>query len=133
MAAKTGSSLPPRRERAALLLASGHTQQQAAAEVGVSERTVREWLTDPRFVECVAALQAQLFSEAVGRLARVAGKAAQTLERLLDSANDNVSLGAAKAVLEVGPRLKEAVVLAQELAELKAAVEKQNQSQGANP
>jgi transposase-like protein len=125
--------LGAKQEAAALLLAGGYTHAEVAALCDCGERSVRRWLRLPAFVARVAALQSQLFGEAVGRLARVAGKAAQTLERLLDSANDNAALGAAKAVLEVGPRLKEAVVLAQELAELKAAVEKQNQSQGAKP
>jgi predicted transcriptional regulator len=37
------------RQRAAMLLADGSTQQEVAAETGVTDRTIRNWLNDERF------------------------------------------------------------------------------------
>jgi predicted transcriptional regulator len=37
------------RQRAAMLLADGNTQQEVAAETGVTDRTIRNWLNDERF------------------------------------------------------------------------------------
>ena len=36
---------------AALSLATGHTQAEAAEEAGVTDRTIRRWLNDPAFAE----------------------------------------------------------------------------------
>jgi hypothetical protein len=120
MAASDGSG-QGRREAIALLLALGRTQKQAAAEAKVSERSVYNWLAEEPFRRRVQELQSEVFAQTVGRLAGVGGKAADTLERLLDSHNESVALGAAKAVLECGPRLREAVVLEQRMKALEAA------------
>jgi predicted transcriptional regulator len=37
------------RSKAAVLLANGHTQQEVATECEVTDRTVRNWLTEPEF------------------------------------------------------------------------------------
>jgi predicted transcriptional regulator len=37
------------RSKAALALAEGCTQQETAKEVGVTDRTIRNWLTEPEF------------------------------------------------------------------------------------
>jgi Helix-turn-helix. len=37
------------RNKAAVMLAEGHTQDSVAAECGVSDRTIRNWLNDERF------------------------------------------------------------------------------------
>jgi hypothetical protein len=58
---------------------------------------------------------ARLFAEAVGRLASLAGKAVDTLGDLLASASDMVKLHAAKSVLELGPKLREAGEIAERL------------------
>jgi hypothetical protein len=128
--AATGGNREARREAVALLLACGRTQKQAAAETKVSERCIRNWLGEGPFRNRVQELQAELFAQAVGRLAGIGGKAVDTLERLLDSANDAVAVSAAKAVLEAGPRLREAVVWAREIEELKRQVAEVQRARG---
>lgn len=39
------------RTRAAIALAEGKTQKEAAAEVKVTDRTIRNWLSEPEFAE----------------------------------------------------------------------------------
>src|SRR5437899_1314872 len=90
-----------RREAVALALARGLEIKAAAQECRVGERTVHTWLVkDPTFKKRVQELREQMYREAVTRLSALAGKAAATLDRLLDSSNEPVALGAAKAVLE---------------------------------
>jgi hypothetical protein len=66
----------------------------------------------------VQQLRTELFGLAVGRLCELTGKAAGRLGELLDSQTETVALGAAKAILEAAPRLRESVDLAAQLAEL---------------
>jgi hypothetical protein len=42
-------SWTPARERAAIALAEGRTQKDAAAEAEVTDRTIRDWLRHPEF------------------------------------------------------------------------------------
>jgi hypothetical protein len=111
--------LSARKEAVALLLASGHTQKQAAAAAKVTDRAVRGWLEEDAFRARVAELQTRLFGEAVGRLASLATKAADALEKLLKSKNPLAVLSAAKTILEAGPKLRDAVALAREVEELR--------------
>lgn len=39
----------PKKEKAALLLAKGHTQQETAKQIEVTDRTIRRWLEDIDF------------------------------------------------------------------------------------
>ena len=82
-------------------------------------------LDDADFRRRVSEVRGQLFAVAMGKLAAVAGKAADTLENLLDDADrDATRLGAAKAILEIGQRLRESVELEQRIAALeRGAVE----------
>lgn len=97
-----------RQEAVALLLASGSSVRSAARRSRVGERTVHRWLDeDARFRGRVQELREQLFAQAVGVLTRLAGKAARRLNKLLDSPNEAIRLGACRTVLEAGPRLRE--------------------------
>jgi hypothetical protein len=118
----TSGNEPSRRGRdrrpAALALACGRTVKDAAAECGVSERSIRGWMRDARFTAYVRTLQAELFKQAVGRLAALSGLAADTLGDLMQSASVMARLGACRAVLEAGPRLLGVFELEQRVAEL---------------
>jgi hypothetical protein len=109
-----------RREAVALCLASGCTVRDAAREAGCGERTVHTWLTDPAFRNRVSQVRTELFGRAVGRLSRLAGRAADSLGELLEAQNESVRLQAAKTILEAGARLREALELAQRLDDVEA-------------
>jgi len=101
-----------------LELASGSTVREAAKRTGVGERTVYRRLDDAAFRRRVSEARGELFSAAMGRLAAVATKATDTLERLMTSPKDAVALGAARSVLELGQRLRESVELEQRITAL---------------
>jgi hypothetical protein len=136
MPAPGGSGRKPKgrdREPAALLLAGGATVKDAAAGAGVSERAVRNWKRDPPFQARVEELRSELFGHAVGRLAGHHGKAADVLGALLDSDSEGVRLKAARAILELGPRLREQTDTAERLAELERVVLGGHDDTGGDP
>jgi hypothetical protein len=101
-----------------LALAAGATVKDAAGQAGIGERTAYRRLADADFRRAVSEARGRLFDNALGRLANIASKAADTLDRLMDSDKPSVSLGAAKAALELGPRLRELTELEERLTRL---------------
>ncbi|HWB13796.1 MAG TPA: hypothetical protein VG826_31510 [Pirellulales bacterium] len=101
-----------------LALAAGATVREAAEQAGVGERTVYRRLADADFRQAVSEARDRLFDAALGRLAGLAGRAAETLERLMDSEKPSEALGAAKAVLELGPRLRKAAGIEEQISRL---------------
>jgi hypothetical protein len=119
------------RELVALSLASGRTIVDAARANNVCIRTVAHWLKhDPAFVRQVDQLRADMISRAAGRIANDMTSAAKTLRKLLRDPDSRVRLGAARAVLENGVKLRESAVLEQRIAELEklAAARKEKTS-----
>ncbi|HEV3339638.1 MAG TPA: hypothetical protein VG125_04760 [Pirellulales bacterium] len=102
---------PAGEEELILALAAGATVREAAEQAGVGERTVYRRLADADFRRAVSEARGRMFDTALGRLAGLASKAAETLERLMESDKPPVALGAAKAVLGLGPRLRESTEL----------------------
>jgi hypothetical protein len=80
---------------------------EAAALVGVSRRTASRRLLDPGFRARVQELRGGLIANAAGRLAAAMTQASDTLLALLGDGDGKLRLGAARAVLEHGVRLRE--------------------------
>ncbi len=89
-------------------LAAGLTNKQAAKEAGVSERTVIRRLSDPAFKRRVEEARAETLAQTSARLTAVGIAAVRTLLRLLDADSEQVRLAAAKSILDMGVRLREA-------------------------
>lgn len=111
--------LTPKQEAVALLLAGGRTLAEAADESGTGQRTISTWLAAlPAFRERVQALRGELTASAAGRLAGAMSAAVDTLRALLDGESETVRCSAARAILDVGVRVREQVELEQRLAAL---------------
>ena len=102
-------------------LAGGATNLDAARQAGIGEKTVYRRLEDPAFRRQVAEARSAMVARAVGTLADASSAAAATLRRLLDADSETVRLGACRAILELGVKLRETEELEQRL----AAVEEQ--------
>jgi hypothetical protein len=87
----------------ALALARGATLRDAAAEVGVGERTATRRWAEPTFRGRVAALRQDMVARCLGRMA---------------DGSESVRLGAARAMLELGVKVRESVELGERLDEL---------------
>src|SRR5687767_9697215 len=88
-------------------LACGATVEAAAKAAGVSESTVHRRLREPTFRQRVVEARDEMVSRSVARLSATSTLAADTLRGLLAARSETVRLGAARAVLELGSRLRE--------------------------
>jgi transposase-like protein len=109
-------------EKLLLALACGATVESAARECGVTPRTVYRRLTEPAFRRRLQALRSDMVQRTAGTLTAASSEAVRTLVELLKPAvAPNTRLGAARAVLESGVKLREIA----ELEERMAALEEQ--------
>ena len=79
-------------------------------------------MADPAFRRRVVELRADMVARSLGRLADGMADAADTLRALLRAEGESVRLGAARALLELGTKLRESVELEERLAALEAAL-----------
>ncbi len=105
------------------VLARGETVARAAIEAGVSERTVYRRLAEPEFKGEVARIRGVLMDQAGGRLVASADAAIQCLQDLLTADGETVRLGAARALLDLSLRVREAAEFEQRLQTVELAME----------
>ena len=94
-----------------LALAAGQTIRDAARSAGIGERTATRRVADPEFRQRTAELRGQMLQRALGKMADGMADAADTLRGLLASESESVRLGACRAMLELGVKLRESVEL----------------------
>jgi hypothetical protein len=91
-----------------LALACGATVEAAARQCKLNERTVYRRLEDPAFRSQVQEARGEMVKRSAGMLTAAAGEAVRTLLALQkDSVPAAVRLGAARAVLELGIKVRE--------------------------
>ncbi|MCH8148260.1 MAG: hypothetical protein IH987_09755 [Planctomycetes bacterium] len=104
-----------------LALACGATVESAARKSGVSESTVYRRLKDLGFKRELAKLQAEMVQRATAMLTASTLEAAKTLLSLQDpSMPPAVRLGAARAVVDFGVKMRQLVELEERLAAMEA-------------
>src|SRR5688572_4884668 len=93
-----------------LALACGATVEAAARQCDLTERTIYRRLSEPAFRTRLQAVRADMVKRAAGMLTAAATEAVRTLLALQkESAPPAVRLGAARAVLELGIKVRELV------------------------
>lgn len=106
-----------------LALACGATVEAAARQCDLSERTVYKRLQEPEFQQRVKQVRSDMVRRSAGLRSAASGEAVRTLLALMkESAPPATRLGAAKAVLEVGLKIRELADLEAELRELEEKV-----------
>jgi len=111
---KKGSSSKRRRhhpydETLIFALACGSTVEAAASKAGVSKRTVYRRLDDPAFRKTLQTIRADMIYRATGMLTASSMEAVKTLLNLMNTGvGSTARLGAAKAILELGLKLRQA-------------------------
>jgi hypothetical protein len=102
-----------------LALACGATVEAAARQCELGVRTVYRRLDDPAFRARVQEARGELTRRSAGLLTAAAGESVRTLLSLQkESAPPAVRLGAARAVLELGLKVRELVDLEARIAAL---------------
>ena len=106
-------TLSPKQEAAALALAAGRTQDEAARASGAGTRTIKTWLYElPAFGRRIQELRAEITARALGRLVEGMINAAVTLSDLCAKGkSETVRLAAARAILEMGQKLRDSIEL----------------------
>jgi hypothetical protein len=95
-------------QRLLIAFASGLSIRKAAQEAGVSEKTAERRMNHPDFRRDLDAIRSKMLDAAIGRLASSMTAAAVTLKRLLTANSEMARLSAARSILELACRLKEA-------------------------
>jgi hypothetical protein len=123
------------RERADLILlgalASGKQVQRAAAEAGVSERTVFRRLASPEFQQQLAGVQSRVMDASIGLLSQAFRTASEQLLALLGSGSESMQLRAAQAILSQMTAVRMAIL--SDLQESRATVASDSQAQTLPP
>jgi transposase-like protein len=102
-----------------LALACGATVESAARQTGLSESTVYRRLADAEFRGKLQALRADMVKRTSAALTAASSEAVRTLLALQQpTVPPAVRLGAARAVLEIGAKLREVAELEERLAAL---------------
>jgi hypothetical protein len=102
-----------------LSLACGATIENAARQCGLCERTVYRRLSEPAFRQRLQQLRTDMIQRTAGALTAAATEAVRTLLELQKAAAPPaVRLGAARSVLEIGIKLREAADLEERLSAL---------------
>jgi hypothetical protein len=108
-------------ETLVLALACGATVEAAARQCQLSESTVYRRLRDPKFKARVQDARGEMVRRSAGMLTAAAGESVRTLLALQkESITPAVRLGAARAVLELGIKVRELADLEARLAALEA-------------
>lgn len=103
-------------------LAAGGTVEAAAKSAGVSVATAYRRRAEPAFRQRVAEARDEMVSRSVARLSATSTLAADTLRELLKARSETVRLGAARAILELGGKLREQEDLAERVRALEAGI-----------
>ena len=110
-------------DRLLQLLACGATVATAATQAGVSEATVYRRLAEPEFTRKLQALRSDMVQRTSGTLTAAGTESVQTLLELQKPGVPPATrLGAAKATLELGMKVRETAELEQRLAALEEQV-----------
>lgn len=111
-------TLTQQQQRAIGALLTSPTLTAAAKSTGVARKTLYRWMEDPAFRAALDAAESEVLDGVSRRLLALAEKAADKLDALLDSANDNVRLRAASVTLDILMRLRELRDVERRLTEL---------------
>jgi hypothetical protein len=107
-----------------MALASGATVEAAASKAGVSPATVYRRLKDPAFQQELQQFRAEMVERWASALTTAGGEAVMCLVKLLkEPVPPAVRLGAARAVLELGARMRETTELERRLVALEQQAE----------
>ena len=107
-----------------LALACGATPENAAQKAGLSVRTVYRRLAEPAFRAHVRQMRSDMVQRMAGMLTAAGVGALRTLSQLHESAlSESVRLGAARSIVELGCKVREAAELTERLAAVEARLE----------
>ena len=107
-----------------LALACGATPENAAQKAGFGLRTVYRRLAEPAFRACVNEVRAEMVRRVAGMLTAASIGSIKTFTTLQEAAvSESVRLGAARAIIELGCKMRESVELTERMAAVEARLD----------
>ncbi|WP_397570431.1 hypothetical protein [Schlesneria sp. T3-172] len=109
--------LGPIREAAALALATGFSEDEAAKKTGTASQIIKTWLrTDSMFVHRISEIRGEISQRVRASVSDKMLTAVATLDEICrDSRDDATRLAAAKLLLEVGMKMQQNVEFEQRI------------------
>lgn len=101
------NQVPRRLEEAIQALLTSPTIREAAARLGLNERTLRNWMDRDDFKQAFRAVRKSLIDHATSRMEALSGKALDTLEKNLTCGQHAVETSAAKTIWDIVVRVVE--------------------------
>jgi hypothetical protein len=103
-----------------LALAGGRSLTDAATEAGIGYTTAKRWRDTSGVQTQISQYRDRMITEAVGKLAVLAGEATETLKAALSAESDGVRVRAALGILDRLLALRSASELEERIAALEA-------------
>jgi hypothetical protein len=122
-----------RQEQAISALLSEPTVEKAAAQAGVSYRTLKSWLAQPEFQVRYRAARAAVLERTVARLLHACGAAVAALEKNLGAENPQAANRAALGILDHALRGVEVLDLAERITALEAFAMSRHSDEAPSP
>jgi phage terminase small subunit len=115
-----GDRLSQRRRRFVAAMLTSPTIEDAAKSAGISERTAYRYLANPDVKAALSSALDDALNQATARAVAAMTAALETLAAIHQdrAAPTGARVSAARAILDAGPRLREAVDLAERVARL---------------
>src|SRR5262249_51505043 len=120
-------------EQAIAALLRHKTIAEASAEVGVNEKTVREWMKQPAFRDLYREVRGEILERTVAQLLSACTEAVEALKRNLACGKPAPENRAAVAILELAAKGVETLDLAEELRQVKQELEEVKRHADRNP
>ena len=121
------TELTTRQQRfVAAMIAGARTIEQAATQAGVTKRTGMRYMKTPAIKSAISQALDAVLAVAAGQAVAEMSDALATLRQIHQDADAPASarVSAARAILEAGPRLREALDLAERVTQLEQAMER---------
>src|SRR5262245_11428613 len=128
-----GERLGRKQEQAIAALLSEPTGEKAAKEVGVSDKTLRNWSREPAFQELFSEARLAIIERTVARVLALQAKAVEALEKNLTCGSPAAENRAAELLLTFGRAGVEQLDLARQLAELNQQITELKRHEHGNP
>jgi UDP-N-acetylmuramyl pentapeptide synthase len=110
-----------------MALVCGSTVEAAAHKSGLSKRTVYRRLDDPEFRKRLQTYRNDMVTRATGMITAGSMEAVKTLLSLMGTSNSAAArLGAARCVLELGLKLRQATELEERMSIIEERLQKQD-------
>jgi hypothetical protein len=120
-----GEKLTRKKEQAIAALLTAPSITEAAATVGLAEKTLRLWLRDRDFIAGFREARRQVVETAIARLQHASNKAVDALERNLNCGHPGAEIRAALGILDNAIKAVELMDLAGRLEDLEANADRQ--------